>query len=80
MGLLLRLFDEVSDGIAFEHFLRVENLVKILLQFFSALLDVLWTFIGDPKDLFLGEGWSDLDKKYKFLMLLYSRASCTFLS
>jgi hypothetical protein len=80
LGLLLGLFDEVADGVASEHFLRVKDLIEILLQLLPPLLDVLGAFIGDSEDLFLGKWRSNLLENYRFLMLLSSSASWTFLN
>lgn len=80
LGLLFRFFDKVANGIAFEHFLWIEDLVKVFLQLFSPFFNIFGTFIGDSEDLFLGKWRSIWEIVYKFLMLLSSRASWTFLN
>jgi hypothetical protein len=53
--LLLGLLDEVANGIASENLFGVKDLVEILLQLLSTLLDIFGTLIGDAKYLFLGK-------------------------
>jgi hypothetical protein len=56
LGLLLGLVDEVSDGVAAQDLLGVEDLVEVFLQLFATFLDVFRAFVGDSKDLLLGKG------------------------
>jgi len=39
-----------------KHLLRVENLIEILLELLSSLLDGFGAIVGDPEDLLLGKG------------------------
>lgn len=80
VGLLARLLDEVADGVAPQHLLRVEDLVEILFELLPSFLDVLRTVVGDPEDLLLGEGRPASHNAYRLLMLLSSRASWTLRS
>jgi hypothetical protein len=54
--LLLGLVDEVSDGVAAQNFLGVEDLIEVFFELFATFFDVFRTFVGDSEDLFLGKG------------------------
>jgi hypothetical protein len=53
MGLLFGLLHKILDSLTLHNLINAKDLIKIFLKLLPALLNILRTLVGNPKNLFL---------------------------